>query len=401
MKTAALSRWIKTHTGLEAEKLGLAQISRFARERLVANGGAVDGDYLGLLQQSPDESARFLDRIVVSETWFFRERAAIDELIRHVTTTWARQSPGQTLRVLSVPCASGEEPYSLAMALAQTAWPVRRLHIDAYDLSEENIRRARLGLYRASSFRSADLMFRDYFFEAVGTEWRLRPGLRLPVHFASGNVLAADFASASAPYDVIFCRNLLIYFDEQTQWRVIHSLLRRLKPDGILVLGSAEAALAGDFGLQAVDGARALLQRRAAAKSLSRPRDGAVPRSAAPRTSPPFSRHPATRNGSLDPVARLRELANQGRLHEAAHFGQSLLRDHSQSADLQCLLAILAEAGGCENRAESHYRKALYLDPGHHEALSHFALLLERRGQTGAAEALRRRAPGAHLTAPR
>jgi chemotaxis protein methyltransferase WspC len=393
MKTAVLARWVRNATGLEPEKLGLTHISSLARERFLATGCSGYGDYIALLQQCPDESTRFLDRIVVSETWFFRERAAVDEFVRHVTTTWGRKSPTQTLRVLSVPCASGEEPYSIAMALAMASWPDRRLHIDAYDLSGENIQRARNGRYRAGAFRGTDLAFRDCFFESVGAEWLLRPGLRLPVHFGVGNVMAAEFASDRAPYDAIFCRNLLIYFNAHTQRCVVDSLLHRLKPEGVLVLGSAETGLAVEFGLQALDGSRLIFPRPLAAKAPPRVHADTTPRAPSPRSLPPPAARPAARIAHLEVLARMRELADQGRIQDATHIGRVLLRQHSHSADLQCLLAILAEAEGYVTQAESHYRKALYLEPKHEEAVRHFALLLQRRGLTDAADALRRRSP--------
>lgn len=211
MTSAPIVGWIRSKTGLEPDLLGTDSITRIARERLVAAGCAGYDDYVRLLQQCPDECAQFVDRIVVGETWFFREQAALDALVQHAKTAWAIHSETRTFRVLSVPCSTGEEPYSIIMALAMAAWPMTRLQVDAFDLSSENIQHARRGIYRPKAFRANDLTFRAKFFEFIGDNWRLQPSVQTSVRFATGNVLNASFATGSALYDAIFCRNLLIY----------------------------------------------------------------------------------------------------------------------------------------------------------------------------------------------
>jgi chemotaxis protein methyltransferase WspC len=106
------------------------------------------------------------------------------------------------------------------MALLDAGLPAERLRIDAIDISTRALDLARLGLYGRNSFRGADLTFRDRHFTAEGRDWRLRDTVRAPVHFAQGNVIAPDFLASAAPYDIIFCRNLLIYFNPATQQRV-------------------------------------------------------------------------------------------------------------------------------------------------------------------------------------
>lgn len=405
MSTEAVELWLQEHTGLESRALGTGVVAGAARVRMAATGcGAVD-DYLRLLAGSPEERQALIDRVVVPETWFFRDRPALDALARHAVETWGPAHPGATFRVLSLPCSTGEEAYSLAMAFALAGWPLERLSIEALDISRDNIGRAAAGVYGRNSFRGDDLAYRTAFLEPAGTDaWKVTERMRAPVKFGQANLLAADFALGRAPYDAILCRNLLIYFDRPTQDRAIRTLAGLLAPGGWLAVGPAEPVLLFEHGFEAVRVPGAFLLQRAEVKP-------AVPelpkRSAAIWTAPrviqvakpapaakraPAVPAPAPAETRETTLAGLQELADTGRLAEAAARGEALLAQRGASAELLFLLAVVAEAAGQDARAEELYRKTLYLDPRHGDALMHLALLAGKNGDARGARALRERA---------
>jgi chemotaxis protein methyltransferase WspC len=396
MNTAAIETWLAAHSGLVADKLGPGQVARVARARIAATGCADATAYVTLLTTASVERRRFIDDIIVPETWFFRDALAFAGLVRYATGPWAAAHPGTTFRALSAPCSSGEEAFTIAMAFLLHGWPAARLQIDGVDISADNIARATEGIYRKNSFRGADLAFREHGFDAQpGDTWRVRDTVRAPVRFAQANLLADDFATGRSLYDAIFCRNLLIYFDGPTQSRAFRALERLLAPDGLLAVGPAEAVLALDHGFSPVPGTSMFLFQKSAAKPAPAPRPKKiVPRRAPapPVTAVAPARRPAPPPVEVPPLEQLRAHADAGQLAEAAALGDTLLRTEGATAELCHLLAVVADAAGQPRRAEEFFRKAIYLDPQHGPALAHLALLVGKNGDTRAAATLQARA---------
>ena len=401
MNIAAVETWLQSFAGLESASIGAGAVARAARERIKATGCASVEAYLARLADSAEERNALIDRVVVPETWFFRDRPALDALARHVVEEWGRAHPRTVFRVLSMPCSTGEEPYSLAMAFAIAGWPLDRLHIDAVDISRQNLERAARGIYGRNSFRGDDLKFREAFLEPAGNDsWRVAPRLRAPVGFAFGNLLADDFAQGRKPYDAIFCRNLLIYFDRATQARAVRALDGLLAAGGWFAVGPAEPVLLLSHGYELVKVRSAFLLRRAAAVAPpppQRPPPGLAPtvpwREIARPAAPEAARPPADQ-AAADATAlqEIQQLADGGQLRAARTKGEALLARQGASAPLLCLLGVVAEVAGDPGRAEELYRKAIYLDPSHSEALGHLATRAELNGDLRAARAFRERA---------
>ena len=404
MNIAAVETWLQQHTGLDASTLGAGVVARAARDRVEELACKNVDDYLAILAASRDERQALIECVVVPETWFFRDRPALDALARHVVETWGPAHPGETFRVLSAPCSMGEEPYSIAIALALAGWPLTHLRVDAVDISRRVLAHAAEGIYRKNSFRGNDLAFRDTFFHVHASDaWRVLDEICAPVHLEHGNLLGDDFALGRAHYDAIFCRNLLIYFDRATQARAIRVLAGLLTPAGWIAVGPAEPVLLFEHGFVALKVPSGFVLHRAPAPKSAKPtarrsrppwpvlapRTGKLLKPAPVPSSAPKSLAVPSPIESLDTI---RALADAGRLNEAAERGAALLARTAPSPELIYLLAVVADAAGDAERAEAFYRKTLYLDPRHAESLSHLALLAEKRGDTRGARQLRERA---------
>lgn len=384
---------LRATMGLEAGSIGRSAIERAVAERTAACRRADADDYLRHLQAEAGELQELIETVVVPETWFFRDTVAYTALAEHAHAR-LRAHAGAVLRLLSLPCSSGEEPYSMAMALLDAGIPATSFHIDAVDISQRALERARHAVYGRNSFRSTALDFRDRHFDAVPGGWRLHDAVRTTVRFAQGNLFAADFAAAPEPYDVIFCRNLLIYCDRPTQEQAIRQLGRWLRPDGALFVTPAEtAALAGQGFVALLNTPRAYAFAKQPSRAPTPRTDAAairrplpVPRPPAARPTPVVAAQPD--QPDLQDVARL---ADQGRLDEAAAICARHLQQAGPSAQALYLMGLIRDAAGGTQDAVRLYRQALYLDPGHHEALVHLALLLEQQGDAAAAQRLRGR----------
>jgi chemotaxis protein methyltransferase WspC len=270
--------------------------------------------------------------------------------------------------------------------------------VDAVDVSENAVRRARAAVYRGGSFRGDMQPWRRYF-EETKQGLALSGEIKSLVRIVRGNLLDPEFRTPRSAYDYIFCRNLLIYFDGDTQARVLATLTSLLAHDGILVVGAADTFAVRRAGFVPVPGAeRSFLfhHRPAPAIDVLATPPARRTKMVAPRARPPrVPVAPAPRetgNATTPLTAEIARLADAGRLADAITLGESAMNARDASADLIALMGTMYDAMREGDRAEVCYRRALYLEPTHEDALVHLALLMEHRGDPVAASRLRARA---------
>ena len=211
--------------------------------RVVKRGFETYAAYLAFLRSDPrreDEWNDLASALSNNETYFFRERAQLKALAGGILNEFLARSP--RVRLWSAACSSGEEPYSLAMTLLETGKvsdPM--LTIRATDLSPRVLDLAARGFYRALSFRATEPAIVHRWFRADGEGFVIDDRVKRLVSFAKMNLLDEARVASEGPFDAIFCRNVLIYFDKATQKRVVESFARALRPGGYLFLGHAES----------------------------------------------------------------------------------------------------------------------------------------------------------------
>ena len=383
--------------GLDAASIGASAVRGAVKERMSIRHLCDGYAYWDLVRSSASELQALIEAVVVPETWFFRDPEAFAELAR-IAQKEALARPDGTFRLLSLPCSSGEEPYSMAMALCDTGVSLSRCRIDAIDISARTLTLAQSALYGKNSFRGTDLGYQDRYFEKAARGYRLKEALRAPVHFCQGNMLSEDFLPGSQLYDIIFCRNLLIYFAQGTQDQAVGLLKRLLKPEGVLFVGSSEGNLLLSHGFISSKVPLAFAFRRAGAAvpralpspARTLPRQLAEsPLRARPGPHPvPARPKPSAAESPLDNALRL---ADQGHMADAAESCEEHVRRSGPSAKAFFLMGLIRAAAGSLKESERYYRQALYLDQNHHEALVHLHLLLEKQGDLQGAEAVFKR----------
>lgn len=386
--------------GLSAASIGASAVERAVRARLRACELDDADHYWERILHSPDEVQYLVEAVVVPETWFFRDPAAFAAMVRVVMEEWLPAHAAGVLRLLSLPCSTGEEPYTMAMALIDAGLPADRFRIDAIDISGLALAIARRGIYGGNSFRGQHLAFRERHFEPAERGCRISDAVRGPVRFLQGNLLGADVPGGGETYDLVFCRNLLIYFDVATQNRAVAVLKRLLAPQGVLFVGHSEASLMLDQGLVSARMPMAFAFRKAAISSQPKAKPAPAraafqPKAAAPKKAPdrpppstaPAFKRAAPPKGAQD-LGALRRIADLGQLAEAARGCQDLMREQGATPEAFLLLGLISDAGGNLATAAGHYRKALYLEPDHAETLGHLALLLKKQGDVAGAKVL-------------
>ena len=185
-----------------------------------------------------------VEAMTTNESFFFREERAFSHLLEQaLPRLHAARPSGARLRVWSAACSTGQEAYSLAMRLAEGAGPAgREVEIVGTDISTAAVARAREGTYSQFEVqRGLPIRALTRHFRQEGSCWRINEGLRQAVRFRTWNLLG-DLAPLGM-FDVVLCRNVLIYFDAATKARVLEAIGARLAQDGVLYLGGAETVL--------------------------------------------------------------------------------------------------------------------------------------------------------------
>jgi chemotaxis protein methyltransferase CheR len=211
--------------------------------RLAKRGIETYASYVAFLRHGPQREDEWTDLASVlsnNETYFFRERAQLKALAGKVLDEFLTRSP--RVRLWSAASSSGEEAYSLAITLLETGKiPDSMLSIRATDISPRVLELAGRGYYRALSFRATEPAMIQKWFHPQGEGFAIDERIKRLVSFGRLNLLDAPRIAAEGPFDAIFCRNVLIYFDRPTQKRVVESFAKALRPGGYLFLGHAES----------------------------------------------------------------------------------------------------------------------------------------------------------------
>jgi chemotaxis protein methyltransferase WspC len=425
---------LRQRIGLEAESLGTTTLSRAVTARMEALELATSEAYAARLAIDTQEFQLLLANVTVPETWFFRGGEVFTYLARQVADVVRLRGSEKKFRILSVPCSTGEEPYSLAIALAEVGATPASWEIEAVDLNFEYLETARRARFGSFSFRETTPAVRDRYFQPIEGSWELDSTIRSRVRFRQGNLLDPLFLAGATSFDLILCRNLFIYLHADARGRVLDAIVRLLRADGRLCTGHAdpidfedarfvrtgpasyflyrqpEASSAGrgarSARREAHSAERTAQSAKREAQSASQPALGA-PRSAldttpldtAPRGAQSASQPALSApRSALHLLEQARQQADSGGLDDALASCQEQLTRFGPSADLYSLMGVVHQARGENDEAVRCYQRALYLEQEHAEALAHLMLLSQERGDAAQAERLRRRldraAPG-------
>jgi chemotaxis protein methyltransferase CheR len=259
---------VHEHTGLFFEN-GRSDLLMDKLSPLLVDRGITSLlDYYYVLKYDAEadrEWRRVMDALSVPETFFWRSVDHVTALVdRLVPEHFARPGAGP-LRIWSAACATGEEPLTIALALHEQSWFDRAaIEIVASDASSVAIEKARQGIYRERSFRNLPRQLRDrYFTEVAGGAWQASPVLRSKVKWLTANLAVESEIKDLASANVIFCRNVFIYFSEKSIARTLKTFHELMPPRGHLFVAAAELSMkvAKDFELIEIGDAFAYIKR--------------------------------------------------------------------------------------------------------------------------------------------
>ena len=385
-----LKRLIIDRTGhyyyIDKEKL----LYERARERMRARGIASLEQYVGELERAGSGEWRALeDAITVGETYFFRYPDHFAALREDVLPRLIEARRGvRSLRIWSIGCSNGAEPYSLAILLRELlgdeveSW---RISLTGGDISEKALSAARAARYNAWALRTMGPEDRLKYFDRDGATWVLKRQFRSMVRFERQNIL--DLLSPTPPlewtaFDLILCRNVLIYFSPAQAIEISNALSKRLSGDGVLFLGHAEATLASNPALWHGMQSAAPTEFSYALQPL------ASVQPFVPLPLPPFTPMPTLiAQPAVDEAAdrqaieKVQQLADAGAYEAAEQLCLQLIARMPTSSRLQYYDAILRQVSDDAAGAEAALRRALYLDRGFVLAHYRLGMLLLKQGR--------------------
>jgi chemotaxis protein methyltransferase CheR len=204
-------------------------------------------DYYYLLKYDADAAEEWknvADALSVQETFFWREFDQVQALVDQIVPDYFAAAPAAPLRIWSAACATGEEPLSIAMALAEKGWFERApIEIYASDASRSAIAKARRGLYRERSFRNLPPHLRARYFREDQGAWRIAPEIHSKIRWATVNLLSEADVAQMAKSTIIFCRNVFIYFSDEAIRKTVRWFYQRMPTPGYLFVSAAESLL--------------------------------------------------------------------------------------------------------------------------------------------------------------
>ena len=386
-------RWreiIETKLHLIPDALGAGSIDQAVAQRQAAM--AMDAaEYVEFLASDADEQNALAQLLTVPETWFFRHAPTFCDIRDTIQRKRAGISAATPLRMLSMPCASGEEPYSLAMLCDDVHLPAGHVVIDAIDIDAASLALAAQAEYSDNSLRETDPYIQSLQERYLPAEddglrhHRVAPAIRPRVRFQRVDALAIGALHTEGQYDLILCRNFMIYLAPTGREKLFALLHRLLKPDGLCYTGTGERLPVGHFSLS---------ESRLAYAHTPQPAPAKPAPPAAPKCSPS---PPATRGKRVPPVApadpaqpmsleAIEAMADAGELPGAETACQSWTQRSPADVAGWLLLGVIRHAMQQDEAAEQCFQRVLYLDANHADALHWLAMLAEQRGDVSASQ---------------
>lgn len=369
----------------------------------------VSADYiLEQISSNPVIREKLLDKLVIPETCFFRYPESFNYL-KTIAKEWLKNAKSNKFRIASIPCATGEEPYSVAMSLLSAGMSNNQFQIDALDISLPLIQKAKQGIYSSKNLARYAQASDSTYFDHHPLGIQIKPFVQQHVNFIHGNITDMPSELFKQQYDVVFCRNLLIYLSTQHRLDLFQQITRMLNPKGVLFVGPVEVNFFKQQGLHSVNRAKVYALTQAIDKVTDRPSNKLANKT--PITIKPASKLTNTLNvkSYLTPKTSalcLSEMADKiveptfNNSAEKSNEPLDVVRNLADKGDfeqaLQLITPLLAKSGGVDvylthgeillalkrlQEATHTFKKVLYLQSKNKQALHYLALLSQRLGE--------------------
>ncbi len=404
---SGLSRFIESKIGLNFPKERMRDLERGVCSAAAEAGHADVETYIRWLLSAPLSGIQvemLASHLTVGETYFFRDKTGFNVLKTHILPDLIRSRRGreQRIRIWSAGCSSGEEAYSIAILLSEIVPDLKEwsLTILATDINPQVLKKAAAGVYTEWSFRDTPERIKTNYFMKKGNSFEIAANIRDMVTFSYHNLADDPFPALgnnTSAMDIVFCRNVLMYFSKERAREVVVKLHRCLVDGGWLVISPIEASHAISVKFKAVRFSGATLYRKVSGPETAPPCQVPRPEITTGRDmkemshakSKPALSHKVSKPGtgssikiSVQPRSeqvcevplpvQAREAANNGRLSDALGFCEKAIGDDKLNPSLHYLRATILQEMQIADEAASALKRAIYIDPDF--VIAHFSL---------------------------
>ncbi len=233
-----LRKLIYENTGIVFDDRKKYFVENRVKEHMEELGISSLKEYIYRLKIDKNVLKEFISKITVNETYFYREYYHLKALSYLVQ----RENFGFPVKVLSIPCSTGEEPYSIAIVLNEVLENPLKFEVVGVDIDRNALKKAKEGVYGRRSVSKLPREYLERYFDRVGEDlWRIRDVVKRRVRFYEGNILDRVFMKGLGRFHYVFCKNLLIYFDDRARVQAVNNLYDIMVDGGYLFLGHAES----------------------------------------------------------------------------------------------------------------------------------------------------------------
>lgn len=379
MISSPVRAWLIERARLEPSLLEGPGFLAAVRDAMKLAGCDHETALAAALDSGPDLLDHLISSIAVPETWFFRYPHSYRVLEAHLTPLAARAAP---VRMLSFGCATGEEPYSMAMSALHAGVDAARLEILAADRSRRAILAGRAATYGGASFRGELPPWSASCFEPAGERAQVVGPVRGVVRFLEA-VSPRDLGLPRASLDAIFCRNVLIYLSAEARLTLLAALRELLAPHGMLFVGHAEPLIAVKAGFQMTPEPQAFALSVWAPPLAQMPHRRPVPGRANPSPPPAAVDHASGADAML--LEEARALADAGNTSRSESILTRLIARRKPDAAALELLGLVRLSREDRRQARACFEHAIAIDPERPASLLQLAMLCEKAGDAAAA----------------
>ncbi len=396
-------QFIETEIGLNTDSVGIISVANAITKHLKPD--EIKYSEFSKLMRDNSRLQDLLNELTVAETWFFRDTECFNFLRSELSSNKHKYSADNKLRILSVPCSTGEEPYSITILLNELGFKSTDYEIIASDINPNSLNKAKSAVFGKSSFRNDYCDFKSKYFDLVNENcYELNYKIKSIPTFKKGNLVKSNFLQNEPKFDYIFCKNLLIYLHEEARKQVLENITRLIKLDGILFTGLSETTYFTRNNFDYIKHDMAFACKQITSLKQTEPSLLANHQELIKQIHHPNSEQKSIKThrkiatihtqekNDKNLHQKLYELADKGLYSEAEKMCLDLLSKDTSDYSALYIMGLIKNVSGKSSEAKDFFNKVLYLKPDHYESLVHTSLIYESTGEHELANIYRTRA---------
>ncbi len=411
MKVEDIVMLLKEKIGVNPDSIGHDAIKKVICNSMEEHGVESVALYYSTLTQDDAALQDLIESVVIPETLFFRDKQPFEAIKENVALLRrVLCDDGEPIRILSIPSSTGEEPYSIAISCVEAGLNAEEFEIYAFDISNRALRIAEEARYGDYSFRGCEPSYKERYFQYKDGYYHVNREIRDPVRFFHGNLIEETFLNSleKSNFHIIFCRNLLIYFDRTTKIKAMNIISELLHDDGLLVVGHADTAMLPSLGYKRFSQKYSFTYIRG--DSCLKPYEDVNQRlkirgKELIQTLSESRRLHAEKNRKSEKKScektrltkkacyqQIEILIDSNNFVDAEDLCKEYIADFSDDGEIYHYLGVVLYVQDKYDVAEEAFKKAVYLHPGDESALLYLAEIARNRGETAVAERYEQRA---------